>query len=149
MAEAPALDLAGTTVLIVEDHDDSQDMMRQIVESFGATVHVAEDGQHALKAAQAKRPDLIFCDLLMPGLDGWAFLQRLREIPRLCRVPVIAVSALGSPADVRNTWDSGFNGHLIKPVTYEIVSAQLERMFWAHPHAERQTAAAAKPHPHA
>jgi two-component system CheB/CheR fusion protein len=134
MANA-ALDLKGVTVLIVEDHEDSQDMMRQIVESFGATVQLAENGQQALKAAQARKPDLVFCDLLMPGMDGWAFLERVREIPRLSRIPVIAVSALGAPADIMHTWSSGFSGHVVKPVTYEILAAQLERVFWAHAHA--------------
>jgi two-component system, cell cycle response regulator DivK len=129
---ASALDLRGTCTLIVEDNDDAREMMRQIVASFGSDVRVARDGYEALRLVQAARPDLIFCDLRMPGLDGWRFVEHLRETPRLCRIPVIAVSALGAEADLMNTWRAGFNGHLVKPVDYTVIATQLVRAFWAH-----------------
>jgi CheY-like chemotaxis protein len=142
-AMAPSLDLRGTCTLIVEDNDDAREMMRQIVASFGSEVRVARDGYEALRLAQAARPDLIFCDLRMPGLDGWRFVEHLREAPRLCRIPVVAVSALGTEADLMNTWRAGFNGHLVKPVDYEVIAVELARAFWAHkePPAERSRAA--------
>jgi two-component system CheB/CheR fusion protein len=125
-------DLRGVTVLIVEDHDDSREMLSQIVESFGATVILAADGRAALRKVGWIRPNLVLCDLRMPGLDGFGFVDRLRHDPALSRIPVIAVSALGSDADVMRTWEAGFNGHLVKPIDYETIAAQLERVFWAH-----------------
>jgi CheY-like chemotaxis protein len=89
-------DLSGVTVLIIEDHADSREMLRQIVASMGATVAVAEDGREALRAAGWVKPHLVLCDLRMPGLDGFAFLDTLRHHPELSRTPVIAVTALGS-----------------------------------------------------
>lgn len=128
----PKLDLTGVTVLIIEDHRDSREMLRQIVASFGAVVVVAEDGREALRTVGWVKPDLILCDLRMPGLDGFGFVDSLREHRTLSRTPVIAVTALGTDADFKRTWEAGFNGHLVKPVDYETIAAQLARVFWAH-----------------
>jgi CheY-like chemotaxis protein len=128
----PRLYLGGVTILIIEDHADSRDMLRQIVTSFGATAVVAEDGREALRTVAWVKPDLILCDLKMPGLDGFGFVDTLRHHPSLSRTPVIAVTALGTDADFKRTWEAGFNGHLVKPIDYETIAAQLARIFWAH-----------------
>jgi CheY-like chemotaxis protein len=125
-------DLSGVTVLIIEDHADSREMLRQIVASMGATVAVAEDGREALRAAGWVKPHLVLCDLRMPGLDGFAFLDTLRHHPELSRTPVIAVTALGSAADMKRTFEAGFNGHLVKPIDYVKIATTLRRVFWAH-----------------
>jgi len=107
-------------------------MLRQAVESFGASVTVAGDGRQALRVVSWVRPDLVLCDLRMPVVDGFGFIDHLRQDPKLSRTAVLAVTALGSDADVRRTWEAGFDGHLVKPVDYETIAAQLERIFWAH-----------------
>jgi len=130
--EPARLDLAGLTIVVIEDHADSREMLRQIIESFGATVLVAEDGREALRTVAWVKPDLILCDLRMPNLDGFGFLETLRHHPTLSRTPVVAVTALGTTADIRRTWEAGFNGHLVKPIDYRMVASALERVFWAH-----------------
>jgi CheY-like chemotaxis protein len=127
------LDLNGVTVLIVEDHPDSRDILRQVVESFGASAAVAADGHQALRVISSMKPDLILCDLRMPVIDGFGFIDRLRHDPNLSRTAVLAVTALGSEADIRRTWEAGFDGHVVKPIDYETIAAQLERILWAHP----------------
>jgi CheY-like chemotaxis protein len=119
-------------VLVVEDDPDSRDMVQQIVESFGASVAVAADGRGAFRIAVWMRPDLVLCDLRMPMVDGYGFIDRLRHDPNLSTTAVLAVTALGSDADIRRTWEAGFDGHLVKPVDYATIAAQLERIFWAH-----------------
>src|SRR5437762_2394637 len=131
-APASELDLAGVSVLIVEDHADSRELLREIIASFGANVVVAEDGREALRTVGWVKPDLILCDLRMPGLDGFGFLDTLRHHPALSRTPVIAVTALGSDVDVRRTFDAGFNGHITKPIDVQTIALVLERVFWAH-----------------
>jgi CheY-like chemotaxis protein len=128
----PPLDLTGVTVLIVEDHHDSREMLKETIESFGAKVEVAADGREALACAGWFRPDLVLCDLRMPVLDGYGFIERVRADSRLSRTAVLAVTALGSEADFRRTYAAGFDGHLVKPIDYETIAAQLERIFWAH-----------------
>jgi CheY-like chemotaxis protein len=131
-APRPTLDLRGLTILIVEDHADSRALLCDIVESFGATVVVAEDGYDAVKKVSWIQADLVLCDLRMPRLDGFGFIDWLRNDPKLSRTPVIAVTALGADADYRRTWAAGFNGHIVKPIDYRTIAAQLDRVFWAH-----------------
>jgi CheY-like chemotaxis protein len=126
-----SLNLGGLTILIIEDHDDSRELLRDIVESFGATAVLATDGDDAIKKVSWIKADLVLCDLLMTRLDGFGFIDWLRQDPKLSRTPVIAVTALGDDADFRRTWDAGFNGHIVKPIDYEAIAAQLERVFWA------------------
>jgi two-component system cell cycle response regulator DivK len=122
------LDLRGTKVLVVEDHDDSRDLLGRIISSFGASVMTAADGQEALRLATADPPDLIFSDLRMPEMDGFELLARLRLDDTLRRVRVVAVSAFGAHGDFMRTWAAGFSGHLVKPIDFEIVEAQLRRI---------------------
>ena len=133
MPKAPKLDLTGVTILIVEDHEDSRDMLRQIVGSFGATVLSASNGEDAIALLTTRAaPELVLCDLLMPRMNGFQFMEWLRRQPHLARIPVIAVSALGAEADFMKTWSAGFSGHLVKPIDFWTIAAQLHRIFWAH-----------------
>jgi len=124
--------LHGIRILIVEDDADSRELLRQIVASFGATVRVAEEGHEALAIASAWTPDLILADLRMPGMDGFTLLSRLRDDPGLCGIRVVAVSGLAAGADIKRTWLAGFDGHVAKPLDYDLVAMLIERLFWAH-----------------
>jgi CheY-like chemotaxis protein len=79
--------------------------------SLGVSVTVANDGQQALRALTAELPDLIFCDLRMPVLDGFEFIEHLRKDPKLSRLQVVAVTAPTEPADLARIWDAGSNGY--------------------------------------
>jgi len=117
----------GSTVLVVEDQGDSRDMMRQMLEALGLRVFVAEDGQQALGLLEEEAPDLILCDLLMPRIDGFTLVERLRSDPRRRATPVVAVTGLGYDSDYQRTWVAGFDGHLVKPIDIEIVIETLRR----------------------
>jgi CheY-like chemotaxis protein len=133
MPKPPKLDLKGVTVLVLEDHEDSRELLRQIITSTGATVLSAANGEEAMALLATKAPpDLVFCDLLMPRMNGYEFMEWLRRQPHLARIPVIAVSALGAQTDVMKTWAAGFSGHLVKPIDFWTIAAQLHRVFWAH-----------------
>jgi two-component system cell cycle response regulator DivK len=127
----PALDLRGVSVLIVEDHDDTRELLRTMVASFGGVTRTARDGAEARAMVEADAPDCVFCDLLMPRVDGFQFVSWLRREPQLARIPVIAITALGARDDVMRTWAAGFSGHLVKPVGLEQVEDSLRRIFWA------------------
>lgn len=126
------LRLDGVTILIVEDDEDSRELFRQMVESFGATALLAQDGREGLQRAAQERPSLILLDLRMPGMDGFAVIRRLQANPDTAMIRVVAVTALGEDADFRQTWDAGFDGHLVKPITYEELAAALDRVYWSH-----------------
>jgi len=128
-------DLKDLVVLIVEDNPDFRALMCEFVETFGATVREARDGYEAMAQVMRSPPHLIFCDLRMPGLDGFGFVERLREHPKLSRIPVVAVTGMATDADVLKSWSAGFAGHLVKPVNRESIRVQMERVRSAQPSA--------------
>jgi PAS domain S-box-containing protein len=82
-------------VLVVDDDDDFRDMMRKQLAHAGYVVLDARDGSSALHVARTSKPDVITLDLMMPGLDGWTFIEKLRQEEGLARIPIIVVS--GAP----------------------------------------------------
>jgi CheY-like chemotaxis protein len=120
-------------VLVVEDHDDSREGLCALVRLFGAAVRGARDGREALHSVGQHKPDLIICDLVMPGMDGFELVRRLRANWDLCRIRTIAVSGLKGDDILMRSWLAGFDAHLVKPIDGEMLSSHLERIFWAHP----------------
>jgi two-component system, sensor histidine kinase len=110
------LPLKRLTLLVVEDHADSREMIRQLLVSLGARVLLAEHGRMALAVLEDENPDAVLLDLLMPVMDGFAFIQHMRHDPRWGHIPVIAVTALGGHRDLLRTWEEGFDAHLTKPI---------------------------------
>jgi CheY-like chemotaxis protein len=116
----------------VDDDEDARNVLRQMVEWFGATVHTARDGREALAWLNRQTPDLLLLDLRMPHMDGVTLLERLRAQARFRKLRAVAVTALGRNEDIMRTWEAGFDGHLVKPVDIETLAAALRRAFWAH-----------------
>jgi CheY-like chemotaxis protein len=127
--QASTLDLRGRKVLVIEDDPDALEITASMVERTGATPLRAQNGAEGLAYLKRYRQvHLILCDLLMPFMDGFDFIERLHRDRYLSRIPVIAVTALGSEADFDRTFVTGFHGHLVKPISYEVLSAQLRRV---------------------
>lgn len=80
-------------VLIVDDVPDQRTIYRALLERRGYSVTEAEDGESAVRLAEADRPDLILMDVGLPWMDGWEVTRRLKTVPRTAGIPVIAVSA--------------------------------------------------------
>jgi CheY-like chemotaxis protein len=83
-------------VLIVDDDPDAREVLTDIVEHLGLQARVASDGQSALDTVFSSTPALILLDLMMPRMNGFSTLARLRSIPKTRRVPVIVVTACGT-----------------------------------------------------
>ena len=116
-AAEPALSsvLAGLVVLVVEDSQDSRESLRDLLRLLGARVSVAGDGREALEMIRSVDPDLVLCDLRMPRMDGYEFIDELSRTTSIRHPPVLAMSALASVADRRRTEAAGFRAHLAKP----------------------------------
>jgi len=84
--------LVARRVLVVDDDDDFRQLMKTQLSHAGYTVLDARDAASALHIARTSRPDVITVDLLMPGIDGWSFIDSLRQEPALAGIPVIVVS---------------------------------------------------------
>ena len=121
-APRPAVSLH---VLVVDDNVDAAESLGELLHMMGAKVSVAHDGAEALQlAANGKSPDLVLLDIGLPGMDGY---ETAREWRRRfgTGARLIALTGYGSEEDRRRTLRSGFDGHLIKPVTVEIIEALL------------------------
>ncbi len=89
--QAPA-----STILVVEDFDDTRLMMRMWLVKKGYRVIEAETGEDAIVVAEREHPDLIIMDIMMPGMNGLDATQRIRQYQSLRRTPIVAVSAYGA-----------------------------------------------------
>jgi PAS domain S-box-containing protein len=103
-------------VLVVDDSEDTAEMMTALLEMDGHDLQVAHSGPAALEAAAAFRPDVVLLDIGLPGLDGYQVAQRLRGDPLLKDVTLIAASGYGQEADLHRSREVGFDPHLVKPV---------------------------------
>jgi CheY-like chemotaxis protein len=120
--------LEGITVLIAEDDVEARHLLRLVLRGRGAQIVTAGDGLEALRALETSHADIVLVDLMMPGLDGFGLMERLRRDGRWCHLPVVAVTALGGEADYLRTWESHFEGHLTKPVDDSILTDTVLRV---------------------
>ncbi len=102
-------------VLIVEDNEDSADMMRVLFEQLGHEVAVALDGPRGLELAHEFKPDIAFLDLGLPGMSGLELVGRMRKIPTCAEIPIVAVSGYTRDRDRQEAIRAGFSEHMAKP----------------------------------
>jgi PAS domain S-box-containing protein len=108
-------------ILVVDDNRDVAESLALLLESEGHQVLTAYDGICALETARTERPDIILLDIGLPGLDGYAVAQALRQDHELERTMLIALTGYGQPDDRKKSSASGFDEHLVKPVDIEIL----------------------------
>jgi CheY-like chemotaxis protein len=116
-----------TRILIMEDDDDTQGMVRFLLEYKGYDVLVAKDGKHGLEIAHQEKPDLILLDLAMPEMDGWSVAHKLKEDPATTEIPVIAVTAYTMSSDRRKALNAGCDGFISKPMNVPEFIAEVEK----------------------
>ena len=118
MTARPPRPLEGLTILVVDDHRDTVEMLREFLAGVGATVVGADGAKAALAFAQTHVLDAVLVDIRMPGEDGYWFLQHLRAARgrSVAQMPVFAIS--GERHDAPPP-DSGFAGHFLKPVNLD------------------------------
>jgi PAS domain S-box-containing protein len=114
--------LDGVRVLVVDDHDDTRELLRTLFESAGAAVDPAGSAQAGLAIAVTAVPDLLVADIGMPDVDGYSFLRAFRD--RHPQVPAIAVTAYARAEDASRARAAGFDGYHAKP----IVAPELVRL---------------------
>ncbi len=119
-------------ILVVDDYRDAGETLQWLLEEYGHTVQVAHSGEEALQVATQFRPDLVLCDLGLPGLDGFEVCRRLRDQPLLEQRPVVAMTGYGN-AEYRERADqAGFDQYLLKPITPEALRTLLAQ-YGPHP----------------
>jgi two-component system chemotaxis sensor kinase CheA len=102
------------TILVIDDSLTTQMLQRSILESAGYRVEVAGSAEIGLEMAKARDYGLFLVDVEMPGMDGFAFVERIRSDPVLYRVPAIMVTSRASPEDLQRGREVGAQGYMIK-----------------------------------
>ena len=107
---------SGHRLLVVDDNHDAANSLAMLLRMQGHEVRVAHDGLSAIDAARAFQPELVFLDIGMPGMDGYEVTRRLRQMPGMDGVPLVALTGWGQQEDRHRTAEAGFNHHLVKPL---------------------------------
>lgn len=107
-AEAPPV------VLIAEDHEDSRDALRTLLEALGYRVLVAGNGAEAVDVARANKPDLILMDMMMPLVDGFEATRTLRDDEAFARTPIVAITAMEGAREA--VFEAGCSDVVVKPI---------------------------------
>jgi len=120
-----------STILIVEDNEKNMKLVRDILRHNGHATLEAVTGEEGVRLALSEVPDLILMDIQLPDIDGIEALRRLREVPALDAVPVVAVSASVMPDDQQKIVRSGFDAFVTKPINLKSFLETVQR-FLAH-----------------
>jgi CheY-like chemotaxis protein len=128
-------DVAGWTVLIVDDEPDNLAVAQKVLTFGGAEVHTARNGVEGLQALGLLRPSFILLDLSMPEMDGWEMLSRLRANPDTQHIPVVALTAHAMAGDRDRVMEAGFDGYIAKPFRLSTFMSEILRCFRELAHA--------------
>lgn len=114
-------------ILVIEDNPINLELMTYLLRAWGHETISATDGQAGLEAARSDPPDLVVCDIQMPGLDGYEVARALKADATLARVPLLAVTAFAMVGDHDRALRAGFDGHFSKPIDPAQFMAELAR----------------------
>jgi DNA-binding response OmpR family regulator len=115
--------MGASRILVVDDDDDIRGLLRTLLERAGHDVSDAPDGRDGLRALYAGSPDLVILDVAMPGLDGWATLERIREVSD---VPVLMLTARDAEVDRVRGLKGGADDYVVKPFGRQELVARVD-----------------------
>jgi CheY-like chemotaxis protein/nitrogen-specific signal transduction histidine kinase len=113
-------------VLIIEDHRDSAETLRRILSIRGYDVAVVHQGADGIAEVRRSRPDVVLCDIGLPGMDGYAVASALRAEPAGARARLIALSGYGRAEDLERARAAGFDDHIVKPADPDELIRKIE-----------------------
>jgi len=105
-------------ILVVDDETSIRETLHRFLQKQNFEVESAEDGREGLEKAQARPPDLVIVDALMPNVSGFDLCQILRKRPQTRHVPILFLSAMGRDGMEEEAIKSGADAYLVKPYDY-------------------------------
>ncbi len=119
------------TIVFVEDDPVIQKLIRAAMRRTSHEVYLASDGLEGLEVIERRRPDLVFSDVSMPGLDGMQLLARMKASPALAGIPVVFVTASVQRHQMEEGYRLGVTGYLPKPFDVASLRAKVEALLQA------------------
>lgn len=119
--------MAGERILYIEDNPENRMLVRRVLNAEGYNLIEAVDGPAGLAAAQEHVPDLILMDINLPALDGYEVTSRIKMIPKLAHVPVIAMTANVMHGDREKSLAAGCDGYIQKPIDIDLLPEQVAK----------------------
>lgn len=116
-------------ILLIDDDPDLATMLRALLKGQDFQLKAVYSGEDGIKACKENAPDVVILDLLMPGMDGWEVCEQIRGFSD---VPILILSALGSPGSVARALDAGADDYLIKPVHASLLASRLRTLVRRH-----------------
>jgi two-component system phosphate regulon response regulator PhoB len=117
------------SVLIVEDEEDIRELLSYTLIREGYQVATVTSGEEALAVAEAKTPDLVLLDLMLPGLDGLTVCRKLRANPQTAGVAIVMLTAKGEEGDIVTGLNMGANDYITKPFSRNVLLARVRAVF--------------------
>ena len=115
-------------ILLVDDDQDNLDLLSYQVSMLTSCSLLSESsGERALFTAKQAEPDLILLDIMLPDLDGFQIVHRLKEDPQTSHIPVIAVTAMARAQDQESALEAGYDDYLTKPYELEHLESMINR----------------------
>ncbi len=114
-------------ILVVDDNRDGAESLALLLRAGGHEVRTAHDGAEALEAARAFRPQVVFLDIGLPGMDGYEAARRLRQEPGMEKGLLVALTGYGQEEDRLKAMEAGFNVHLVKPADIDTLQNIMAR----------------------
>jgi CheY-like chemotaxis protein len=115
-------------ILIVEDNVDAAETLRDVLEFGGHDVRVAYSAREGLEDARQQHPDVILCDIGLPGMDGYDFAREFRADESFKDTVLVALTGYAMPEDLQRARQAGFDRHLAKPASFEKIDEMLRNL---------------------
>lgn len=124
-------------ILVIDDAEFILESTSTLLKFEGYEVHTASDGLSGIESAGELKPDLILCDISMPGCDGYEVLTQIRTIPEISTTPFIFLTAFTEKQNMRAGMEKGADDYLVKPYTRDELIAAIEAQWKKHQNIER------------
>ena len=118
-------------VLVIDDDAGLRMLVRTTLSAAGFDVHEAADGESALREFRHHRPDLVLCDVVMPGIDGFEVCARLRAMPGCTNLPIVMLTALDDTRSIGEAFSRGASAFIVKPIVWPLLPHRLRYLMRA------------------
>lgn len=115
-------------ILVIEDTENNRIIISRRLKSKGHEVHLREDAEQGITAAQELQPALILMDIGLPGMDGWAATRLLKADPATVSIPIIALTAHAMAGDREKAMEAGCNDYETKPIDFISLFAKIDAL---------------------